>query len=131
MLGLLQYRTENHIDGTQLNIMIIGEESTLPTLPLPLSPPSPYFFMRRHTPKLCTCLFYRSGDKVGEGEEEQDEVPERAVHLALKAGEAYLSSKYHDDIENSELHLVSRLLQELILSQKSIMRAQILHTVCS
>lgn len=34
-------------------------------------------------------------------------LPERAVQLALKAGEAYLGSMYHDDIEKSELHLVS------------------------
>lgn len=37
---------------------------------------------------------------------DEQEVPERAVHLALKAGEAYLGSKYHDDIENSEIYLV-------------------------
>ena len=43
-------------------------------------------------------------------EEDIQEVPIRAVHLALRAGEAYIKSKVHDDIENSDLHLVQNFL---------------------
>jgi hypothetical protein len=50
---------------------------------------------------------YSRGDGEEVVEVEVEVVPERAVRLALKAGEAYVSSKYHDDIENSDLHLVS------------------------
>ena len=39
-------------------------------------------------------------------DEDIQEVPVRAVYLALRAGEAYIRSKVHDDIENSDLYLV-------------------------
>ena len=52
-----------------------------------------------------------SGGGGSRGDEEKvlEKLPERAVQLALKAGEAYLASMYHDDIEKSEVHLVSIL----------------------
>ena len=34
-------------------------------------------------------------------------IPDAAVQLALRAGEFYLGSKKHFDVESSELHLVS------------------------
>ncbi len=50
-----------------------------------------------------------SSSNVSDNAEIQ-EVPVRAVHLALRAGEMYIRSKAHDDIENSDLHLVRKLM---------------------
>ena len=51
------------------------------------------------------CCFFSSIYSLSS--ESSTNLSERAVKLALRAAQAYVGSKDHDDIENSQLNLVS------------------------
>ena len=55
---------------------------------------------------VCVYIFLSAINSDASGNIYTSEIPKKAVYLALRAGGAYISSKCHDDIEKSDLHLV-------------------------